>query len=250
MACQLIYTSAPRLLDAGRTGFGTVARSRSLGSALTAALERISTFSRTTGTEGTRRIFAYRQITLGASNFHILTSIADSGSDYTGRTNHTAHHLVLTEQDVDDLRLHTDFTPAGLSLALERQAFWKTEWTNNPELLEDDTPWKPAAPATSGVPSLWESLTGHENNSRHPLDLQTQGLYLLLPPDATPETALRLLDETSFQCPRQGWGFTWTTDFDPNYQGPTLRASAYAKILRKKNRPKPGGAACFGSIAD
>ncbi|MBT9449732.1 hypothetical protein ICN84_06540 [Akkermansia glycaniphila] len=219
MACQLIYTSAPRLLDAGRTGFGTVARSRSLGAALTAALERISTFSRTTGTEGTRRIFAYRQITLGASSFHILTSIADSGSDYTGRTNHTAHHLVLTEQDVDDLRLHTDFTPAGLVLALERQAFWKTEWTNNPELLEDDTPWKPATPATSGVPSLWESLTGHENNARHPLDLQTQGLYLLLPPDATPETALRLLDETSFQCPRQGWGFTWTTDFDPNYQG-------------------------------
>lgn len=219
MACQLIYTSAPRLLDAGRTGFGTVARSRSLGAALTAALERISTFSRTTGTEGPRRIFAYRQITLGASSFHVLTSISDSGSDYTGRTNHTAHHLVLTEQDVDDLRLHTDFTPAGLVLSLERQAFWKTEWTSNPELLEDDAPWKPAAPVANSSPSLWESLTGHEDNARHPPDLQSQGLYLLLPPDATPETALRLLDETSFQCPREGWGFTWTTDFDPNYQG-------------------------------
>lgn len=233
MASQLIYTSAPRLLDAGRTGFGTVARSRSLGTALNSALERISTFSRANGAAGPLRIFAYRQITIGASTFHILTSISDSGSDYTGRTNHTAHHLILTEQDVDDLRLHTDFTPAGLVLALERQAFWQKTWTGNPELLEDDALWKPSAPATNGTSSLWEHLTGHEDNARHPLDLQAQGLYLLLPPDASTETALHLLDETAFQCPREGWGFTWTTEFDPNYQ-----TSDFACICIRQGSPE------------
>jgi len=30
MAWQLIYTSAPRLLEAGRSGFGTVARHRAI----------------------------------------------------------------------------------------------------------------------------------------------------------------------------------------------------------------------------
>ncbi len=218
MACQLIYTSAPRLLDAGHTGFGTVARSRNLGPALKTALERISTFGRARGTDAPGRIFAYRQITIGASAFHVLTSIADSGSDYTGRTNHTAQHLVLQGQDVDDLRLHTDFTPAGLVLALERQGFWKKEWTGTPSLMEDDAPWKPASPAPDASPSIWADLTGHAGNALHPLERQSQGLYLLLPPSSTPETALRLLDETSFQCPRQGWGLTWTTELDANYQ--------------------------------
>ncbi len=43
---QLIYTSAPRLLEAGKTGFGTVARSRQLPQFLITYLERISTYDR------------------------------------------------------------------------------------------------------------------------------------------------------------------------------------------------------------
>jgi hypothetical protein len=46
MAWQLIYTSAPRLLEAGRSGFGTVARHRQIGPLLVSACERASQFAR------------------------------------------------------------------------------------------------------------------------------------------------------------------------------------------------------------
>ena len=55
MAWQLIYTSAPRLLEAGLTGFGTVARHRAIPPLVVKAVERISQFARLPGYDPTPR---------------------------------------------------------------------------------------------------------------------------------------------------------------------------------------------------
>jgi hypothetical protein len=81
MAQQLIYTSAPKLLDAGRSGFGTVARSRSLGALASGAIERVSQFANLRGYDRGRIIHAYRRITAGSQKLYVLTRIRDCGSD-------------------------------------------------------------------------------------------------------------------------------------------------------------------------
>ena len=63
MAWQLIYTSAPRLIEAGRTGFGTVARHRAVSGMLASAVERFSQFARLPGHDPRRVVHAHRILT-------------------------------------------------------------------------------------------------------------------------------------------------------------------------------------------
>ena len=76
MAWQLIYTSAPRSLEAGRSGFGTVARHRAISPLLVSAIERASQFSRLPGADAGRVIFCYRIIAIGGGRFHVLSASA------------------------------------------------------------------------------------------------------------------------------------------------------------------------------
>ena len=112
MAWQLIYTSAPRSLEAGRSGFGTVARHRAISPLLVSAIERASQFSRLPGLDAGRVIFCHRIIALAGTRFHVLSSIRDAGADYTGRTNHIAHHVIAGENHqvedvIKDVRLRS-----------------------------------------------------------------------------------------------------------------------------------------------
>ena len=102
MAWQLIYTSAPRLLEAGRSGFGTVARHRAIHPLLVTTLERDSQFDRAAAAG--RVIFAHRILTAAGARCHVLTCIRDAGADYTGRTNHIAHCKAALVQRLLDRR--------------------------------------------------------------------------------------------------------------------------------------------------
>src|SRR5688572_22759818 len=121
MAWQLIYTSAPRLLDPGRTGFGTVARHRAVNGLLVAAVERLSQFARLPGFDPKRVIYAHRIITVGAGQFHVMSCIRDAGSDYTGRTNHLAHHVIAESREVRSLA-GSGITPADVLLGIDWRA--------------------------------------------------------------------------------------------------------------------------------
>ena len=62
MPWQLIYTSAPRLLTAGQTGFGTVARHREVPPLVVSAVERATQFARLPGMDVGRVVFSHRVI--------------------------------------------------------------------------------------------------------------------------------------------------------------------------------------------
>ena len=186
MAWQLIYTSASRLLDPGRSGFGTVARHREMSALLVSALERISQFNRMPGLDDSRIIFAFRHIAISGSRFHVLSRICDAGSDYSGRTNHIAHHVVLTTREIATLRENkitpVDFICSLLSDELANPALetvqkfdhirpnptksglqnWYDRWDEPPNFFEEsDNISNEGICRVVGLPAKWwEYLSG------------------------------------------------------------------------------------------
>ncbi len=161
MAWQLIYTSAPRLLDAGRSGFGTIARHRDIPSLLVQAVERVSQFARLPGMNPDRVIYSHRVIQISSSRYHVLSMIRSAGADYTGRTNHIAHHLIATNREATECAA-AGITPADILLKYS----WLAGWTEPPRSLG-----APEEVHLAGVPayplpdSVWAPLTGNPDHA-------------------------------------------------------------------------------------
>jgi hypothetical protein len=96
MAQQLIYTSSPRGLTSGRTGFVTVARHREIASRLVTELEKDSGYEWVTGSEVQPVVKRYSLYGSGSSSARVLTRVLPAGLDFTHRPCHLAHHLVVS----------------------------------------------------------------------------------------------------------------------------------------------------------
>ncbi|NQW99068.1 hypothetical protein HQ447_00310 [bacterium] len=183
MAFQLVYTSAAKLLDAGRSGYGTVARSKSLTPLVVSTIERVSQFANLRGLDRSRVIFVHRRITAGSNRFHILTRIVDAGADYTGRTNHLAHHLVVSQQEAAQAAA-LGITPADIL----GQFPWLDRWDGSARFLEaaEDVPLEPfRAAGRDAAGKSWAAITGNRAHSR------------LLSGDTAPRAAVLILPETA-----------------------------------------------------
>ena len=200
---QLIYTSAPRLLEAGKTGFGTVARSRELPQPLVAYLERISSYDRS---ENIGSFLYYGVYTMGGLVYHIFSRIADCGVDYTKRTNHIAHHWVMTDDEAGQ-SAHSANTPAGILLALQQS--WLPSWQKLSQWFVGDIQVELHYPETGRT---WETMTGQQDNQRwlNESDIQ-QGINLLLPATCNETDTLCLLHEAFLNRADHGWGIGFTT---------------------------------------
>lgn len=208
MALQLIYTSAPRLLEAGRTGFGTVARHRAVSGLLAAAVERFSQFARLPGYDPRRVVHCHRVLTVGATQYRVLSCLRDAGSDYTGRTNHIAHHLIAEEREVQALAA-CGITPADVLLA----APWRESWNGGARFLDpaDEIDLGALAAPSS---QLWQEVTGNQRDAGLPwLPAAQKGCYLVLPPHVE---ALQLCHESLALKPAQAWNIAFTTCLEPN----------------------------------
>lgn len=199
---QLVYTSAPRLLEAGKTGFGTVARSRELPASLVAYLERLSSFDRSAGVSEYQFYSEYR---MGGTRYRIFSRVADCGVDYTRRTNHIAHHLVTAEGDEEETRMAAS-TPAGVLQALAG-AFLRT-WTGNPTWLQPQE--LPAVLPLHGNGS-WQQACGQPAYARWLANLPKSGCYLTTAKTYSAAQWTELLHEGFLTCPDHGWGVAFTT---------------------------------------
>lgn len=200
---QLIYTSAPRLLEAGKTGFGTVARSRQLPQFLITYLERISTYDRAAGVESLQ---CYSVFSQGMLRYHIFTRIGDSGVDYTQRTNHIAHHFIIQDDEVSEGAL-ASVSPAAFMMSLQHK--WKTQWSGNPAWIEEESEEVPEAQQSA---SLWQHLTGNADNSQW-LSTQTceEGVNIVLPAGCGQSECLTLIHEATMHRRDKGWGMGFST---------------------------------------
>ena len=136
MALQLVYTSAPRLLQAGRTGFGTVAMHSGIPSWLQSEIEGFSQFSRLPGLDTSRVILCHTILGQGDRKHHVFSRIQDCGADYTGRTNHIAHHFIFTASEIIQAT-KLGLTPVDV-LAHLNNGLWKTTWSGDASILDSE----------------------------------------------------------------------------------------------------------------
>jgi len=208
MAWQLIYTSAPRLLEAGRTGFGTVARHRAVSGMLASSIERFSQFARLPGHDPRRVVYTHRLLTVAGGNYHVFSCLQDAGSDYTGRTNHLAQHVIAEAREVRVL-LASGLTPADVLLAIP----WRSGWTDAPRFLDpgEEIDLTRFQPATSNA---WAACTGNKAYSRLLCGPQAgKGCYLIPPAGVS---ILELFRESLLETPQNGWQTSFTTSLEPN----------------------------------
>ena len=126
MAFQMVYTSVRSGLVAGRSGFCTAARHREIKESLVARLEDFSTqYDRGIAAGGTLPVvYQHRIVAIRDQRHHILMRLGDAGNDYTGRTNHIAHCLVVEPSEIARLSI----SPAEAILALSQRGFWRSHY--------------------------------------------------------------------------------------------------------------------------
>jgi hypothetical protein len=227
MASQLLYTSAPRLLEAGRTGFGTVARHRAVSGLLVASVERASQFARLSGLSARRVVLSHRIIHAGAASYHVLSCIRDAGSDYTGRTNHLAHHLIADAREAR-AAAEAGITPADVL----KQMRWLTTWNEAPRFFEPSEEISLTSFRASPGSGAWQRVTGNAANALLPA--QAQRCLMLLPGE---DGALDLFQE-SLQTigGTAAWLVSFTTHLEPTDDLAELRwlALSHSSPIRQQ----------------
>ena len=155
MAQELIYTSAPRGLLPGSSGFCTVARTAGMSPVLVGHLESRSGYRHLFPPQSEKAAlnpvnWSHGTIRIGQMPTHILSRIADAGLDYTKRSNVIAHHLILSPEEL---------SPCGPATVLAQPDLMLHHWELPPTEFPKGRPI-PNPP----IPSLkcvhWERLTG------------------------------------------------------------------------------------------
>ena len=249
MAYQLIYTSYPKSLIVGRTGFSVVARSKAMSERLASAVERCSIFD-----IGTGEIFSHKILSLSGEVWHVLTRTTDSGVDYTNRNNYISHHLVISNSEIQNLP-----NPAEILL---QWTGWKNSWNSDPCYIDDVFDLDKIKTSNSLPAKNWQSIFG--NPAKASLLFKENVVISAQPKDA--RTLLNLYSESLLLNvnPLDAWQTTFTTSFSssenpndyswraiPNYDNapinlstgtaptaPDNRASQYATTGVMNNRER------------
>lgn len=213
MSFQLVYTSAPVLLDSPGSGYGTVARSEDIPRRLAQKLENISIYREQAASLITGTQYSYQIIEHEGAAYHVLTAVSLAGADYSGRVCHIAHHIALTPEEVIAMRNNAMRpTPAGIILALERSAFWYKQWQGEPRTLSGEPRLSASALPDASRQATWKRLTGHKSNARAfftpPYD---RDCLCLVPEQTDSGTILLLINESDWLAASRGWGKTFTT---------------------------------------
>jgi len=200
MPLQLIFTSAPRGLVAGRSGYCTVARHRSIPDRLTQILESIGTPHQ--NPQGAT--YTFRIIEASNANWFVLSRFVARGLDYSQRDNRLAHHLIFTAEEAAVLP-----PPAAIAF---RWNGWLTEWTKEPTWLTED----PRPLILDNAPSLrpatgWREFSGTGAKAAWLVnEVGPATLCLTQPPED--KILLRLLAESSALLGQSAWYATFTTN--------------------------------------
>jgi hypothetical protein len=205
MAWELYYTSAPRGLRPGSRGFCTVARTEGMPLAMADRLESLSGYQpagmhATSATLSLPPLLAHWRLpTLGRPR-SVLSRVAMGGSDYSGRLNKLAYHLMLETSEQ---------ASPGPAWMLVQPGVMKTTWEGEPRLLK---PLKLSIAAAASI------LSEPATDNRH-----ARALADAFVADATKSAAIvyphgidplpLLADALSLLEARLRWQVTFSTSF-------------------------------------
>ena len=203
MNSELIHTSLARGLDGG-SGYTVAGRTGGMPRAMSDTLSRLSGLPNawSDATIEEKILCAFREVECAGQRLAVLSHIAPSGMDYTGRTNRLSHHRVV------DTRAMHGSDPAGL---LEDDSLWLREWIGAARELRDGE--LPARLAREDAPlHTWERVFGDAGWAASVLEVVMKsgiGVWLVVPARSK---KLRLCSEMMALVPQeQRWQITFAT---------------------------------------
>ncbi len=156
MPLELIFTSVPKGVKPGSTGYCTVAKHKGIDRLLDQAIEKICYYE-LMNHPAKPVVCAYRIMRLNTGIFHVLTRTVYSGSDHTGRTNYLSHNLIFDQREA----VSQSVSPADIFLA---GSGWLDNWATGqaPMYLQDGICQIsfPSGSASSQPLALWSEITG------------------------------------------------------------------------------------------
>jgi hypothetical protein len=94
--------------------------------------------------------YSHLILTVGGKKYHVLSRICDAGIDYTQRTNKLAHHVVLTDAELN---------AGGPAWALSQPGFCVTKWEGDPRTIPQGRTIDPRDKPPQ-VCRAWQAATG------------------------------------------------------------------------------------------
>ena len=121
----LVYTSAPKGLFVGNTGFSVVGCTKNMDLAICRQLETLSAYTPLYPHYDSRAWsnpvnFAHRIINVSGKQYHVLSRICFNGLDYTQRSNKLASHLAISQDETIAL-------PSGPACIFSQNRLFKDE---------------------------------------------------------------------------------------------------------------------------
>lgn len=209
MAWKLIYTSAVRGLRPGTRGFCTVAATRGLLPATVQLLESLSGYHELfpTGSPDFNRnpvSCCHYLLRLQGRTVSLLSRIAPTTPDHTGRSNKLAQHYLLTSDE------RPAAGPAALLLTSD---LFLASWDEPPQYLPETT--VPEPPPRPCLATAWQKLSGETGHAAILPELflrnPTQPVTILFEPGTD---VLGLLAESLALLPEAyRWQITFNTCF-------------------------------------
>jgi hypothetical protein len=213
---EMFYTSAPKGLKPGTSGFCTVAATEGMSPALIGRLELLSGHQPLATGVGDQPAkdpvrFAHWRVPTAGRTRSVLSRSAVTGSDYTRRPNKLAYHLVL------DPTLQPE---AGPAWTMTQPGVMLDRWSGPPHSLKPRALTLPASATDLSCPQ-WKAVTGDAGwagvlSEAFLLD-PAKAAYLICTPEID---LLPLLDEAArLLPPRVRWQVTFSTYFCELFAG-------------------------------
>ena len=156
MSFELVLTSVPKGLKPGSRGFASVAFTEGMPANYVQVCESLSGYVHVFDPQDSKYSqnpvgYSHLVTSTGGRTFSILSRIAAYGTDYTGRTNKLAHHLMLGDGERPS---------CGPAFAMNNGRIFFSEWKDPPRFLAADR----LKPSDLAIPSLravqWEKAYG------------------------------------------------------------------------------------------
>ncbi|TWU06441.1 GAP1-N2 domain-containing protein [Stieleria varia] len=155
MSIELLYTSAPKGLKQGSRGFCTVLSTARTPINIASRLESLSGYRQLYPPENPLAsqnpiAYSHYRIVVAGKTLSVLSRITAYGSDYTGRTNKIAHHVVPDPAEQ---------VAAGPAWVMMQPTVMRTSWSGQCETPERG-PVIPSENLEPGLCNAWQSVAG------------------------------------------------------------------------------------------
>lgn len=203
---ELIFTSARRGLQIGKSGFCTVASTSGMSAPVARLLENLSGYRHLFPPGSPEAVnnpvgFSHLTTKLGGREYHILSRIADAGFDYSNRSNKLAHHIAIQNPQLIG-------GPPTLLLA---DNLLVKKWDQEPTKLPPRSLSIPAVPPKPCA--MWAEVTGDAGWAGTVIEAiqQNRVVYLIIEP--TTPAAVLLHELVSLFPVANQWQITFSTFF-------------------------------------